>query len=122
MPTADERPIRSPTLLDACAEGTPFTSVTSTKSPTLVPLAKSKKYTKLEPPMVQTLFSGMLVITPSTPSCSFMSRSEEHTSELQSLTNLVCRLLLEKKNNQGACTSTTLTVRARNDVQRYTAI
>src|SRR5258706_10939744 len=27
------------------------------------------------------------------------NRSEEHTSELQSLTNLVCRLLLEKKNN-----------------------
>src|SRR5438046_7854883 len=26
-------------------------------------------------------------------------RSEEHTSELQSLTNLVCRLLLEKKKN-----------------------
>src|SRR5437016_8621679 len=25
-------------------------------------------------------------------------RSEEHTSELQSLTNLVCRLLLEKTN------------------------
>src|SRR5437016_10598579 len=28
------------------------------------------------------------------------SRSEEHTSELQSLTNLVCRLLLEKKKNK----------------------
>src|SRR5258706_4814046 len=27
-------------------------------------------------------------------------RSEEHTSELQSLTNLVCRLLLEIKNQQ----------------------
>src|SRR5438046_6374773 len=27
-------------------------------------------------------------------------RSEEHTSELQSLTNLVCRLLLEKKNEE----------------------
>src|SRR5260370_23600521 len=27
------------------------------------------------------------------------SRSEEHTSELQSHLNLVCRLLLEKKNN-----------------------
>src|SRR5437016_10004495 len=26
-----------------------------------------------------------------------VTRSEEHTSELQSLTNLVCRLLLEKK-------------------------
>src|SRR5437016_6765649 len=29
-----------------------------------------------------------------------MNRSEEHTSELQSLTNLVCRLLLEKKKKQ----------------------
>src|SRR5262249_60506891 len=28
------------------------------------------------------------------------SRSEEHTSELQSLTNLVCRLLLEKKKSR----------------------
>src|SRR5438270_7781034 len=27
-------------------------------------------------------------------------RSEEHTSELQSQSNLVCRLLLEKKNTQ----------------------
>src|SRR2546425_7995705 len=29
----------------------------------------------------------------------FHQRSEEHTSELQSLAYLVCRLLLEKKNN-----------------------
>src|SRR5688572_31696181 len=29
-------------------------------------------------------------------------RSEEHTSELQSQSNLVCRLLLEKKNNADA--------------------
>src|SRR5205814_10651632 len=28
-----------------------------------------------------------------------LSRSEEHTSELQSLRHLVCRLLLEKKKN-----------------------
>src|SRR5437016_10246062 len=28
------------------------------------------------------------------------ARSEEHTSELQSLTNLVCRLLLEKKKQK----------------------
>src|SRR5438046_4392085 len=35
-------------------------------------------------------------------------RSEEHTSELQSLTNLVCRLLLEKKKNttKTQCTQT----------------
>src|SRR5688500_20077104 len=29
-----------------------------------------------------------------------LSRSEEHTSELQSPCNLVCRLLLEKKNKE----------------------
>src|SRR5260370_25126808 len=29
----------------------------------------------------------------------FIERSEEHTSELQSHLNLVCRLLLEKKKN-----------------------
>src|SRR5258705_10511071 len=31
-----------------------------------------------------------------------VGRSEEHTSELQSLRHLVCRLLLEKKNNSSA--------------------
>src|SRR5438093_10091288 len=31
-------------------------------------------------------------------------RSEEHTSELQSLTNLVCRLLLEKKKRNNKIT------------------
>src|SRR5688500_20087337 len=30
------------------------------------------------------------------------NRSEEHTSELQSPCNLVCRLLLEKKNNKNS--------------------
>src|SRR2546427_8799273 len=30
-------------------------------------------------------------------------RSEEHTSELQSQSNLVCRLLLEKKNTDDHC-------------------
>src|SRR3990167_7093444 len=33
-------------------------------------------------------------------------RSEEHTSELQSQSNLVCRLLLEKKNTQTTTTTT----------------
>src|SRR5256886_4878956 len=32
------------------------------------------------------------------------SRSEEHTSELQSQSNLVCRLLLEKKKNDSTIT------------------
>src|SRR5438093_6615151 len=34
------------------------------------------------------------------PGRGFLLRSEEHTSELQSLTNLVCRLLLEKKKKK----------------------
>src|SRR5256885_10683524 len=44
------------------------------------------------------------------PACSTQSwivtiRSEEHTSELQSPCNLVCRLLLEKKKNYIDCTT-----------------
>src|SRR5438046_4091121 len=35
-----------------------------------------------------------------TTGLGFLARSEEHTSELQSLTNLVCRLLLEKKKKE----------------------
>src|SRR2546430_10746490 len=39
-------------------------------------------------------------VPPSPRLCSArLKRSEEHTSELQSQSNLVCRLLLEKKNN-----------------------
>src|SRR5437899_4381270 len=34
------------------------------------------------------------------PGCALPVRSEEHTSELQSLRHLVCRLLLEKKNRR----------------------
>src|SRR5256885_12443843 len=36
----------------------------------------------------------------SCPAWAFRCRSEEHTSELQSPCNLVCRLLLEKKKKQ----------------------
>src|SRR5205814_8285882 len=39
-------------------------------------------------------------INAETPDTFTPSRSEEHTSELQSLRHIVCRLLLEKKNNK----------------------
>src|SRR5690606_41792552 len=42
-------------------------------------------------------------------------RSEEHTSELQSRENLVCRLLLEKKNNSR-------NISALADAVRYTQL
>src|SRR2546425_9341708 len=47
----------------------------------------------------------------------WITRSEEHTSELQSLAYLVCRLLLEKKKNS----SRTLTGRTP-DVYRHTKV
>src|SRR6266446_9579020 len=42
-------------------------------------------------------------------------RSEEHTSELQSPCNLVCRLLLEKKKNQ---TQTSMEKKSENTIIR----
>src|SRR5262249_62181433 len=60
--------------------------------------------------------------TPAPPprAASAAPRSEEHTSELQSLTNLVCRLLLEKKTSPATRTTTRL-VRCR-DRRKRTAI
>src|SRR5688500_19779938 len=43
-----------------------------------------------------------------------MTRSEEHTSELQSPCNIVCRLLLEKKNAAISTTSTQRTYDTRS--------
>src|SRR2546430_3692307 len=43
---------------------------------------------------IRSLLSNLI------PAESLLQRSEEHTSELQSQSNLVCRLLLEKKNSE----------------------
>src|SRR5690606_40848413 len=44
-----------------------------------------------------SLPAGLLAVVDGAPRCT---RSEEHTSELQSRENLVCRLLLEKKKDK----------------------
>src|SRR4030066_1896810 len=44
------------------------------------------------------------------------SRSEEHTSELQSHLNLVCRLLLEKKKKQSTHDEASTTVQTTHDM------
>src|SRR5262245_64816712 len=44
-------------------------------------------------------------------SLAALARSEEHTSELQSLRHLVCRLLLEKKKNKNKNNRTNNTTR-----------
>src|SRR5690348_17679422 len=51
-----------------------------------------------------TISASEVSVLASSSSASLMgvsSRSEEHTSELQSPVQLVCRLLLEKKNRRG---------------------
>src|SRR5256886_7048874 len=50
-------------------------------------------------------------------------RSEEHTSELQSQSNLVCRLLLEKKKkkNSNQTSSCISSVDVVNDLHRITS-
>src|SRR5690242_20797404 len=45
---------------------------------------------------------GGILIASGEERVTLMARSEEHTSELQSHVNLVCRLLLEKKNYNSA--------------------
>src|SRR5256886_9305781 len=47
-------------------------------------------------------------------------RSEEHTSELQSQSNLVCRLLLEKKKKQQKYMDIMEAVRVRNTYHMVT--
>src|ERR1022692_854471 len=57
----------------------------------------------------------------STSTATNWMRSEEHTSELQSPCNLVCRLLLEKKNRHGSrrylVRTQVPTTRAANDAR-----
>src|SRR2546430_8998730 len=49
-----------------------------------------------------------------------MYRSEEHTSELQSQSNLVCRLLLEKKKNNSRSLSAYSFHHTSNPTQQVT--
>src|SRR5690242_21404702 len=49
------------------------------------------------PPGVRTPAAHAVLLA---PAGALQNRSEEHTSELQSHVNLVCRLLLEKKKKQ----------------------
>src|SRR2546425_3248318 len=73
----------------------PFTSFTA------APLASSSVLLDTDSPAASssTLSDSQTDIS--------IRRSEEHTSELQSLAYLVCRLLLEKKKNKTICNDTT---------------
>src|SRR2546430_3675429 len=59
------------------------------------------------------LFAALLLLPHLSP---IRARSEEHTSELQSQSNLVCRLLLEKKKAPSSLRSTLMTRGHRHSV------
>src|ERR1035438_10762574 len=76
----------------------PRSAVLETKS-TFFPTNLDSSSSASKCPKRLTFASGMNSTSKS------ISRSEEHTSELQSLRHLVCRLLLEKKKTKNEITS-----------------
>src|SRR2546430_6126887 len=56
--------------------------------------------------------------TVTSPTSTAVGRSEEHTSELQSQSNLVCRLLLEKKIQDGTSVRSSFTRHALSSQRR----
>src|SRR2546430_6149420 len=68
-----------------------------------------------------TAATALPVASPVTRSSAALSRSEEHTSELQSQSNLVCRLLLEKKNTSQSDKTTVQDLVGENRQQRRSA-
>src|SRR2546430_12248789 len=57
-------------------------------------------------PDLSSRSASMSTLTRLEAQTSVQSRSEEHTSELQSQSNLVCRLLLEKKKYESTLRTT----------------
>src|SRR2546425_5506711 len=65
----------------------------------LVTINPAYRAAELEYALAQSECST-LVLSQGFRDCDYVERSEEHTSELQSLAYLVCRLLLEKKKKK----------------------
>src|SRR2546429_1060152 len=64
--------------------------------------SRLQRLTKVSTPVYQKTDKRVVGFGPKLPASM---RSEEHTSELQSRLHLVCRLLLEKKNNADPLTA-----------------
>src|SRR5262249_61990982 len=79
--------------------GTSSSSSSSRRLSTSRPADASLFRSRCRSPLRTTVSRLAQSVTRATSPRRSSARSEEHTSELQSLTNLVCRLLLEKKKN-----------------------
>src|SRR5260370_14903088 len=72
-----------------------FRSPSSAKTTTIIPASRIDNSAERSAPLTSGLYHRLNLNPVTTPLTT--GRSEEHTSELQSHLNLVCRLLLEKK-------------------------
>src|SRR6266478_142384 len=63
------------------------------------PMSNGALCATMTPPLAKSRNAGSTSAIPGA-SLTMASRSEEHTSELQSQSNIVCRLLLEKKKKK----------------------
>src|SRR5690606_40920144 len=69
----------------------------SSRSPNGNTSARNRKASGFESMLAKTSLKAFCMRASASCTAHSSSRSEEHTSELQSRENLVCRLLLEKK-------------------------
>src|SRR5256885_9740293 len=76
----------------------PYTTLFRSRSVGEMPVADGASVGASAPDGGADVASGAGKFAVASPGCG--CRSEEHTSELQSPCNLVCRLLLEKKKQQ----------------------
>src|SRR5690242_20990421 len=82
----------------------PYTTLFRSKGPTLSAIYNGPQYNQ----------SCMYTIKVPSPTSRSELRSEEHTSELQSHVNLVCRLLLEKKKKTKTTNNPPLNIHPNN--------
>src|SRR5256885_12845667 len=97
-PTGKTFPIRDSSPVMAVFSFTGFFVDRDNKAVTIVTPAEGPSFGVAPSGMCKwMLFSNRKLLLSSTVARKALARSEEHTSELQSPCNLVCRLLLEKK-------------------------
>src|SRR5206468_11034208 len=85
----------------------PYTTLFRSRQLLLQPVHQEEAIGLLEPdrelrdsPFLQEIGDELQRLLVFLPGADFLKRSEEHTSELQSRSDLVCRLLLEKKKKK----------------------
>src|SRR2546425_6536104 len=83
-----------------------------------LPISRTTRWLGVEPASTVSRSARNRSTTGCSGGCTAPTRSEEHTSELQSLAYLVCRLLLEKKKRLREAHRTEAAGHARREPSR----